>query len=72
MEYPFKVTYDTLPGGQFYEVDKKGKQTRVVLNDGHEFHKVYELPRNRIIASSSTCSYCPRLTPRNTTMARTR
>lgn len=42
MEYPFKVTYDTLPSGQFYEVEKKGKQTRVVLNDGHDFFEVYE------------------------------
>lgn len=42
MEFPFKVTYDTLPSGQFFEVDKKGKQTRVVLNDGHEFFEVYE------------------------------
>lgn len=42
MKYPFKITYDTLPSGQFYEIDKKGKQTRVVLNDGHEFFEVYE------------------------------
>ncbi|WP_435348681.1 ATP-binding protein [Haloarchaeobius sp. HRN-SO-5] len=42
MEYPFKITYDTLPSGQFYEVEKKGKQTRVILNDGHEFFDVYE------------------------------
>lgn len=52
MEYPFKITYDTLASGQFYEVEKKGKQTRVVLNDGHEFFDVYEAatqyPRQRI------------------------
>lgn len=52
MEYPFKITYDTLPSGQFYEVEKKGKQTRVVLNDGHEFFHIYEdateRPRERL------------------------
>jgi len=42
LEYPFKVTYDSLASGQFYEVEKKGKQTRVVLNDGHEFYDIYE------------------------------
>jgi len=42
MEYPFKLTYDTLPSGQFYEVKKRGKQTRVVLNDGHKFYDEYE------------------------------
>ncbi len=42
MKYPFKITYDTIPDGQFYKVDKKGKQTRVVLNDGHEFFDAYE------------------------------
>jgi|GEM_PF-4653212 len=42
MRYPFKITYDTLASGQFYEIDKKGKQTRVVLNDGHKFFEAYE------------------------------
>ncbi|MGB1585627.1 MAG: ATP-binding protein [Thermoplasmatota archaeon] len=39
---PFKVLFEILPNGHFYDPRFKGQQTQVLLNKGHAFFRLYE------------------------------